>query len=170
MLLTGASLHWMSLFSLDTTSAMVYGSGFMQGVGIGFVFVPLTTLTFSTLAPQLRNEGAALFTLTRNLGSSIGVSIVTSMLARNAQANHAALAQFASPFNVATRMPGYPAEWGLQSLPTIAALEHEISRQSLLLAYVQDFRFMMWLCLLATPLLLVFSRRRSAAPAALLVD
>ncbi|MEZ5531096.1 MAG: DHA2 family efflux MFS transporter permease subunit [Steroidobacteraceae bacterium] len=165
MLLNGGALYWMSLFSLDTTPAMIFGSGLVQGVGIGLIFVPLSALTFSTLAPQLRNEGTAFYSLTRNIGSSVGVSAVTSLLAQHAQSNHAALVQYASPLNVVTRLPGYPAEWSLQSTGTIAALEHEITRQSLLLAYVQDFRLMLWLCVLATPLLLMFSRRGRTPPA-----
>jgi len=168
--LTGASFYWMTLFSLDTTPAMVVGSGLMQGLGIGLVFVPLTTMTFSTLPPGLRNEGTALFTLMRNVGSSVGVSFVTSELARYTQANHAALAQYASPFNEATRLPGYPAEWALQAPSSIAALEHEISRQAQLLAYVQDFRLMLWLCILSMPLLFMFSSRRTAAAPPTLVD
>lgn len=164
MLITCASFYWMTLFSLDTTPAMIVGSGFVQGLGLGLVFVPLTTMTFSNLTPQLRNEGTALYTLVRNIGSSVGVSIVTSLLARNTQANHAAFAQYASPFNDATRLPGYPAEWALQNPASIAALEHEISRQAQLLAYLQDFRFMLWLCVLTMPMLLVFAKRRNAAP------
>lgn len=163
MLLTCASLWWMGLFSLDTTPMMVIGSGFVQGLGIGFIFVPLTTLSFSTLDPRLRNEGAALFTLTRNIGSSVGVSIVASMLARNTQANHAAFAQYASPFNPATQLPGYPAEWSLQAGASVAALEHEITRQATLLAYLQDFRLMLWLSVLSLPLLLVFRARSARA-------
>ena len=168
-LLMCASFYWMTLFSLDTTPAMIVGSGFVQGVGLGFVFVPLTTVTFSTLAPQLRNEGTALFTLMRNVGSSVGVSLVTSVLARNTQANHAAFAQYASPLNEATRLPGFPAEWSLNSTASVAALEHEITRQAQLLGYLQDFRLMLWLCVVTMPLLLVFLKyRRGPAPA--LVD
>ncbi|MGE0581508.1 MAG: DHA2 family efflux MFS transporter permease subunit [Steroidobacteraceae bacterium] len=169
-LLMAGSFYWMTLFSLDTTPAMVVGSGFVQGLGLGFIFVPLTTVTFSTLSPRLRNEGTALFTLMRNVGSSVGVSLVTSVLARNTQANHAAFAQYASPFNDATRLPGYPAEWALHSPASIAALEHEITRQAQLLAYVQDFRLMLWLCVFTIPLLLVFTKRGGAAPAPALVD
>lgn len=170
MLLNCGALYWISHFNLETPPPIVVSSGFLQGIGIGFVFVPLTTVSFSTLATHFRNEGAAFYTLMRNIGSSIGVSIVTSMLARNTQINHAALAQYASPFNVATRLPGYPPEWGLHSTSTIAALEHEISRQSLLLAFLQDFRVLMWLCLLAIPLLLLFRGRGSVAPEPTLVD
>jgi hypothetical protein len=49
-------------------------TGIIQGLGLGFIFVPLSTITFSTLAPHFRNEGAALFSLMRNIGSSIGIS------------------------------------------------------------------------------------------------
>lgn len=170
MLLTCGSLYWMSLFNLDTTPALIVITGFIQGTGIGLIFVPLSTSAFSTLAPQLRNEGTALYSLTRNIGSSVGISIVTSLLARNTQANHASLVQYASPLNPATQVPGYPEEWSLHSTATIAALEHEVSRQSQMLAYVQDFRMMLWLCLLAMPLLLLFSRGRRRADTAAIVD
>lgn len=163
VLLTCLSLYGMSQFSLDTTDALIVGTGIVQGLGIGFIFVPLTTVTFSTLEPRYRNEGTALFSLTRSIGSSIGISLVVSLLARNTQANHAAFSQYASPLNAATQMPGYPAAWSLDTLSGVAALEHEITRQATLLAYLQDFRVMMWVCLLVTPLLLVFSQRRLTA-------
>lgn len=170
VLLTFLSLYLMSRFNFDTTQGLIVGSGVVQGLGIGFIFVPLTTATFSTLDPRYRNEGTSLFSLMRNIGSSVGISFVVNLLARNTQANHAAFSQYASPFNAATQLPGYPAAWNLDSLGGIAALEHEITRQATLLAYLQDFRVMMWACLLATPLLLAFSRRPGATSTPLIVD
>ena len=58
-------------------------------IGLGFIFVPLSVVTLSTLAPERRAEGAGLYSLSRNIGSSIGISVVNSLLTRNTQVNHA---------------------------------------------------------------------------------
>ena len=64
----------------------------MQGFGLGFVFVPLSTLTFATLAPQFRGDATSMFSLVRNVGSGVGISIVTTVLARMITVNHEELA------------------------------------------------------------------------------
>jgi len=79
----------MTGFDLQMDSAMVVWSGFSQGLGTGFVYVPLAAATFATLTPALRNEGTAIFSLTRNLGSSIGISVVNVLLTAGNHANHA---------------------------------------------------------------------------------
>ena len=68
---------------------------------MGFIFVPLTTISFSTLAPQYRNEATALYSLLRNIGSSIGISVVMTYLAQRTQINHAAFANYITPYNQA---------------------------------------------------------------------
>jgi DHA2 family multidrug resistance protein len=72
---------------LDTTIANVV----VQGLGLGLVFVPLSTVAFATLDPGQRTDAASLFSLVRNLGSSIGISVVTVVLTRNIQVNRAEL-------------------------------------------------------------------------------
>ena len=76
----------------DVSQATIIGNGMIQGAGLGFLFVPLSTVTLSTLAPEHRTEGAGLYNLSRNIGSSIGISAVTSLLTENTQANHADIA------------------------------------------------------------------------------
>ena len=58
-------------------------TGFVQGAGLGFLFVPLTTITFATLPPQQRADGTGLYNLSRNIGSSVGISVVSYLLIRN---------------------------------------------------------------------------------------
>jgi hypothetical protein len=58
------------------------GSASCQGLGLGFVFVPLSTVAFATLGPQLRTDGTAIFSLLRNIGAAIGISVVTALLIR----------------------------------------------------------------------------------------
>jgi DHA2 family multidrug resistance protein len=64
-------------------------TGFIQGAGLGLLFVPLTTVTFATLEPEQRADGTGLYNLSRNIGSSVGISVVSYLLIRNNQVNHA---------------------------------------------------------------------------------
>src|SRR5665811_698422 len=82
----------MTEFSLLMDSGPIIWSGFIQGVGTGFVYIPLAAVTFTTLNIELRNEATAVFNLMRNIGSSIGISVVAAFLARNTQVMHSALA------------------------------------------------------------------------------
>jgi len=59
-----------------------------QGAGLGFVFVPLSTVAFATLPAELRTEGSGIFSLLRNIGRQLGISVVETMLDRNIQINH----------------------------------------------------------------------------------
>ncbi len=70
------------------------------------MFTPLQVLAFATLAPSLRTEGAALFSLGRNIGAAIGVSVTTSLLAHNAQALHEMIGASVNPFNRALQTLG----------------------------------------------------------------
>jgi DHA2 family multidrug resistance protein len=162
--LTALSLWQMTGFTLDSGGADIVRTGAIQGIGLGFIFVPLSTLAFSTLAPRFRNEGTAMFSLVRNLGSSIGISVVISYLASRTQANHAAFASYIQPSNLALR---HAVESGLVSLASpagLAAVDAAVTRQAATLAYLQDFRLMMWISLAALPLVLLL-RKQAAAPA-----
>ncbi len=161
--LVSLSLWQMTQFTTDITGWDVVRTGLIQGLGLGFVFVPLSTITFATLAPRYRNEGAALFSLMRNIGSSIGISVVITQLSRNLQANHAALADYINPFNQALRQAAEAGVYDLATTQGLAALNGEVTRQAAMLAYLQDFRLMMWVTLAAVPLIALLkapARRR----------
>lgn len=163
--LVALSLWDMAGFSTDVSSWDIVRTGVVQGMGLGFVFVPLSTTTFATLAPRFRTEGTSMFSLMRNLGSSIGISIVISVLVRQTQANHAILSEHANPFNRALQHPSVAQYWSLADPAGLTALNNEITRQAALLAYLNDFRLMMVVCLAAIPLLLLLRAPRHAAPA-----
>lgn len=91
--LIGLSQYQMTGFSLDVSTRAVVESGFIQGLGLGLTFVPLSTMAFATLAPEQRTTAASMFSLVRNIGSSIGISIVVTMLSRNTTINHALLTE-----------------------------------------------------------------------------
>jgi DHA2 family multidrug resistance protein len=157
------SLWDMAAFTTDVGIEAIVYTGVIQGVGLGFIFVPLSAITFATLAPRYRNEGTAMFSLIRNIGSSIGISVVMTVLGREAQVNHAGLSESITPFQAALHGPGVPAIWSLSTDVGLLALNGEVSRQALTIAYLNDFRFMMYATLAAAPLLLLLRPPQRAA-------
>jgi DHA2 family multidrug resistance protein len=164
LMLTSFSLWEMTHFNTDISAWDVVRTGVIQGLGLGFIFVPLSTITFSSLAPRYRNEGTALFSLMRNIGSSIGISVVITKLSQNLQANHAALADYINPFNLALRGAVEAGVYDLNSASGLAAINGEVTRQAATLAYLQDFRLMMWITLAAVPLVLLLRAPSKKAP------
>ena len=152
LLITGFSLWQMSGFNTQITGWDVVRTGFVQGLGLGLVFVPLSTLSFFSLAPRYRNEGTSLFSLLRNIGSSIGISVVITYLSNRLQINHAAFSGFIEPFNLALRMGVESGSLDLGSPLGLSLIDGEVTRQAATLAYLQDFRLMMWVAWVAAPL------------------
>ena len=99
LLLTAFSLEMMTDFTPQMDDHLIIWSGVIQGLGLGLVFVPLSTVAFATLDARFRTDATALFSLVRNIGSSIGISIVTVLLTRNIQINHTELSTAITPFN-----------------------------------------------------------------------
>ncbi|MFA6022043.1 MAG: DHA2 family efflux MFS transporter permease subunit [Rhodospirillales bacterium] len=155
LLLIAFSLWQMSRFTLDVGVWTIVQTGLVQGFGLGLVFVPLSTTTFTTLEPRYRTEGTAMFSLMRNIGSSIGISIVVTLLARNTQITHAALAEHVTPFNTLFDWPAISGTWNLHSQAGLAALNAEVTRQAATVAYLNDFTLMMVITLLAVPMLIL---------------
>lgn len=165
LVIVSVSLWEMTHFSLDVTRWDIVQTGITQGLGLGFIFVPLSTITFATLAPHFRNEGTALFSLMRNLGSSIGISVVISFLSQHTQTNHAALAAYLTPFSLPLQAAVESGAYALATPGGLARLNGEVTRQAASLAYLQDFRFMMWITLAAIPLVLLLRAPAKHAPA-----
>lgn len=155
LLLTSYSLWAMTQFTTDVSGSAIVSTGIVQGFGLGFIFVPLSTITFATLAGHYRNEGTALFSLMRNIGSSIGISVVVTYLAQRTQINHAALSEYISESNMALRSAVKTGALDMASPQGLMALNGEVTRQAATLAYLQDFRLMMFIMLAAIPLLVL---------------
>jgi DHA2 family multidrug resistance protein len=167
LIFTAHALWLMTGFTPDISTATIILTGFEQGLGLGFVFVPLSTVTFSTLTAELRTEGTGIYALGRNIGSSIGISVVMTLLQNNTQANHAEIAGYVTPFNRLFQSGAAERLWSPLSRHGRAALDGAITQQALIIAYVDDFKLMMLISLSAIPLILLFRRpRQAAAPAA----
>jgi DHA2 family multidrug resistance protein len=167
--MTAISMWQMADFTLEVGVKEIVVTGVVQGIGLGFIFVPLSTAAFATLHPRYRNEGTAMFSLIRNIGSSIGISLVVTVLGQRTQINHAGVGAYLTPFRDAMHAPWLPPVWDLGTPTGAIALDAEVTRQAVMLAYLDDFRFMMVMTLLAVPLLLLLRpapKRSSAKQAA----
>jgi len=153
--LCALSLWDMTLFNFDVSENHIIWNGVLLGFGLGLVFPPLTVLTFATLPPRLRTEGAATNALLRNLGASIGIAVLVSLLASNTQQNRADIVEKFTPFH-----PGWPLGRGLPGAdPALLAVwDAEINRQAALIGYLNDFRVMMICSLVLIPLLFLMRR------------
>jgi DHA2 family multidrug resistance protein len=157
------SLYQMSGFTLVMGSRQIIVSGVVQGFGLGFIFVPLQALAFASLAPSYRTTGASLLNLSRNIGGSVGISVVTSLLARNLQASHSDLASHVTPSTLPLIDPSVIQRFGQLSEGAVAMLNVEINRQALMIAYLDDFHAMMLLTLAALPLVLLLRKPKPGA-------
>jgi DHA2 family multidrug resistance protein len=146
------------LWTPDVSQLTTIGNGVIQGAGLGFLFVPLSAVTLGTLQLQLRTEGAGPYNLSRNLGSSIGISVVSSLLAQNIQANHAEIVRHITAVNRVFEDPAITQFWNPASEGGRAALDAMITRQAQIIAYGDDFKLLMVATLIVIPLLIIFKR------------
>ena len=165
---TAVSLWQMAHYSLDLAQSDIIWPGVIQGIGMGLVFVPLSAATFATLSPEMRSQGTALFSLVRNIGSSIGISLVQTMLVRNTVIAHAALTERLTYSNPAWHNPAVAKAYDLSTLGGAAFLDGSVTQQAAMMAYIDDFWLMLFLTLAVIPLLLLI--RPPAARAAAAVD
>jgi DHA2 family multidrug resistance protein len=177
-----AMMHW----TPDVSEHDIVWAIVAQGFGMGFVFIPLQVVAFATLEPKLRGDGTALLSLFRNIGSAIGVSVMSVELARNQQIEHASLAQFINPFNrILQAGPGSaigagkslgmltgPTPMAMQATTGMpfgtalspnnplgaAMLNQAINTQSSIIGYLDDYKLMVMTSLPA--LLLLFLMRK----------
>ena len=165
-LLTAVSMWQMSCFSLQMGMAPVIISGLLQGFGLGCTQVPLNIIALSTLPRHILTQGTAIRSLMRNLGGSIGISILVATLAENTQAVHSRLVEGLRPDNPLSQAPYLAAPFSLSTPSGMAALNAEVTRQAAMVAYVDDFQLLMLIALASLPLLLLLREARCAPPPA----
>jgi DHA2 family multidrug resistance protein len=159
-LLTVVSLCQMTGFSLQMGMAPVLLSGVLQGFGLGCTFVPLNTLALSGLPRHILTQGTAMRSLMRNLGGSVGISILEALLIQNTQIVHSRLVEQLRPDNPLAHAPWLTPPFSLTTPLGIAALNAEVTRQATMVAYINDFALMMMIVVLLIPLLLLVRRSR----------
>jgi DHA2 family multidrug resistance protein len=133
----------------------------IQGAGISFVFIPLQVVGFATLDPKLRTDAAALFSLSRNIGSAFGVSVTSALLAANVQTLHSQFAEQITPFNRALQSGATGLFLGPATPFGLQAIEGQVRYHALVSAYANDFLLMFWVCLPLLPLLFFMKKPKA---------
>ena len=146
----------------DVSPEVLIAAIVIQGAGLGLFFTPLQVLAFATLPVALRTEGASMFALFRNIGAAIGVSVTASLLAHNAQGLHAMIGASVTPFNRA--LAAVPL-WNPATRRGAALLADEITRQSQIIAYMDDYKLLIFTTMPSLLLLLLMRRPRGSQPA-----
>jgi MFS transporter, DHA2 family, multidrug resistance protein len=163
LLILGGALHSMSAWTPDVGEGQMITTLIIQGFSIGLVFNPLAVIAFSTLPAQYRGDATALQALARNIGSAIGISVTQFTLERSAQAMHADVAASITPFDRLLQHTGVVAQfYNPTTSQGAAALNQEITRQSQIIAYNNDFHMMAFI--VVPPLLLILLMRRGVRP------
>jgi MFS transporter, DHA2 family, multidrug resistance protein len=147
------SLYQMTFWTLDMGWEYFVINGFIQGIGIGLTFMPINMMSFSTLEPRLRPDGAGLLGLARSFGGSFGISLIVVVLARNIQVSHSDLAGAVTSFNLPALDPSSLDRFGAYGAAAMMMLDGEINRQAAMIAYLDDFKMMMIITLCFLPLI-----------------
>jgi MFS transporter, DHA2 family, multidrug resistance protein len=158
---TGLALHLMTGFTPDVSQGTLVRTGLIQGFGIGCVFVPLGTVAFGTIAPALRTQATGLFNLMRNIGASIGISIMSYLLVRNSAITQAALVEHVTPYRQVVR--DHALQLSLATFGGRAVLAQTVTAQAEAVAFIDNFKLMMFVSFLAIPLVLLVQRPHRSA-------
>jgi DHA2 family multidrug resistance protein len=163
--MTAVSLWQMTGFSLQMGMGPFITTGLLQGFGLGFVFTPLSIVTFSTLPRSVLTQGTAIFSLMRNIGGSVGISIVEALLAENTQVVHSHMVEHIRPDNPLAQAPFLAAPYSLTETHGIAALNAAVTKQAQMIAYIDNFHLMVVVIVVSLPFLLLLRQRRRPAEA-----
>jgi MFS transporter, DHA2 family, multidrug resistance protein len=157
--ISAVTLYKMTGFTTDTSATTIVVLGVIQGAGLGLVFVPLSTVAFASLPDHLRTSGTAMLTLVRNIGSSVGISMVIAQLTSTTTVMHARLTEYVNPFNNALQQAG--AMLSTATDQGRALLDLMVTQQATIISYDNTFKLLMVLTLVALPLVLAIGRART---------
>ena len=157
-LMLAASSWWMSQWNLEVASSAVFWTGLMQGIGAGSIIGPLGVLTFATLSPAHRTEGASMWNLIRSIGSSIGIATALAILVRTAGINRGVLVEHVTSYNELLRHSALPGGGSIADPGSLTGLDLEITRQAMMIGYIDVFYLCTLTSILAMPLILLLGK------------
>ena len=150
----------MATFEFNVPPSQVAAAGVIQGIGSGLMWVPLTVITFATLPPKWLPEGASIFHLLRNFGSSIFISVSFMVVVRSAKVSYAGLVEQLTPLNETLRLSFVTGAWTLDGASGLASLASEANRQAMMVGYANSFVLYAAVCFATLPLLALVRARR----------
>ncbi len=169
------STHLMSRFNLLADFATVIWPRVVLGVGMGFLFIPLTTLTMAEIRKEDMGNAAAIYNLLRNLGGSFGVAFVTTILARREQFHQNHLVAHVNPFDTAYQMAANGASRlleykgfspGTADQGTLGVIYGRLLREAAMISFNDAFYLLSILMILVLPLVLFMRRPKAGGPMA----
>jgi len=158
LILTAASNFMTGALNLNADFWQLAWPGVVGGLGMGLVFVPMSTLAFESIGPDRQDEASGLYGVTRQLGSSIGIAVVGAMLVRGIVIDTSQLTQYVTPYSGAAK--AYLAPLGLtpESAAGAAVLYSEITRQAALMSYTRVFNILGWVAVVLIPFTFIMRR------------
>ena len=139
-LMAQAIAAWsMAQFDINLSSFDVFWTNALQGFGFGLAYTPMTVLAFATLSPDKITEASGVFTLVRNFGSSLFISVTVVLLVRSTAVNYSRLTEFITPYNKALAFPGLPSAWSMDTTSGLMRLANEIQHQAAMIGYINAF-------------------------------
>ncbi|MGD9617706.1 MAG: DHA2 family efflux MFS transporter permease subunit [Alphaproteobacteria bacterium] len=142
----------MAQFDINVGSFDVFWTNALQGFGFGLAFTPMTVLAFATLPASKMTEASGVFTLVRNFGSSLYISVTVVLLVRSAAVNYSRLTEFISPYNKALSFPGMPDAWNMETVGGLMRLAGQIQQQALMIGYINSFYLLAFTAAAGVPL------------------
>ena len=142
-----------------------------QTAALGFLFVPISTIAYLTLPQRYRADGAALFSMFRNVGGAVGISVATALVTERRQADQAHLSKFMTPLNQGYNELIQKSEATLRTLGRAAGSVHDEAvshtyqmymHQSAVLAYNNVFQYSAVVAFLVVPLCFFISKKTAA--------
>lgn len=149
---------WMAQFDINVTEFDVFWSHYLMGLGQSVAFTPMAVMAFVTLPKQQITEGAAVFTMMRNFGSSLFISLAVMTLVRSTSINYARLTEFITPFRDALTLQSVPPPWDPDTLSGMLRLSNEVQRQAAMIGYINAFYLMAFTAAAAVPLAFLLHR------------
>ncbi|HEY7546260.1 MAG TPA: DHA2 family efflux MFS transporter permease subunit, partial [Blastocatellia bacterium] len=167
------STYMLSGINLDIAISNVMLPNIINGFAMGFIFIPMTTMAMSTLRRDQIGNATGIYSLMRNLGGSLGISISTTVLARGAQVHQAMLVSHMTPYDAAFQERLHQMQSAFASQAGAAQATEQaygvmyrmVVKQSSLLAFLDGFWILTLLCLLCIPLIFLFKNVKSKAGA-----
>src|SRR5262245_45713253 len=166
-LLNARSLYMMTPLTLGMDYWALALPRFVQGFAVGFIFVPMSTLTLATIPRDRLVNATAIYSMARNFGGSVGIAVVTTLLAQRSQFHQATLVSHINPWDPEThaRLARWAAHFvalGTDAFTAerraMAMVYRETVAQAQLLAYADDF-WLLAVMFMAVPFVLPFMRR-----------
>jgi len=160
MLLSAGGSWAMTHYSLEVNTFWIVWPAFLQGLGLGFIFVPLSTIAYATLDRSRMAEAAGIYSLVRTIGAAAGISIVTTLLTREAQVLWNELGANVTRFNPAVIEYLRPLHLSPTDPRALALLAAQVGRQAEMGAIVDVFKVTAWSFVAMFPLVFLLRRKR----------